>query len=301
MACYHPLLAYKTVEGKITFNALVIFSKGFNLPCGQCTGCRLEYSRQWAIRNVHEAQMHEKSSFITLTFNNESLNARETPSSLNVRDFQLFMKKLRKKHKNIRFFHCGEYGSKNKRPHYHALIFGHDFPDKKLHTVENGFKLYKSHELQELWPYGFNLIGDITFKSAAYVSRYIMKKQKGKDSQKHYETTDENGVVTTKKPEYCTMSRKPGIGANWFKKYIKDVYPHDYIIINGLKVRPPRYYDNLLAGTDKDNPSQEYLDLKERRKEQMPDVIENYDENLDRLFVQEEVKIKQLERLFREL
>jgi hypothetical protein len=99
MPCYHPLTAYRS-EGKVVFNSPFVYAKGFNLPCGQCVGCRLNYSRQWAIRLVHEAQMHEHKSFITLTFNPESLNNRDVPQSLDVRDFQLFMKKLRKKHKN---------------------------------------------------------------------------------------------------------------------------------------------------------------------------------------------------------
>ena len=93
MACYHPLLAFRN-EGKITFNKPFPFAKGFNLPCGQCVGCRLEYSRQWAVRLVHENQMHEKSCFITLTFNQEELDKRSNPASVDVRDFQTFSSKL---------------------------------------------------------------------------------------------------------------------------------------------------------------------------------------------------------------
>ena len=110
--------------------------------------------------------MHEQSCFITLTFNDEELNKRANPGSLNVRDFQLFMKKLRKKHpeKKICFFHCGEYGEKNNRPHYHALIYNHDFPDRKLFKQRKEIKLYTSKELEELWPYGFSTIGDKNVK-----------------------------------------------------------------------------------------------------------------------------------------
>ena len=97
MKCYHPLTAFR-IDGKIVFNSPFPYAKGFNLPCGQCVGCRLNYSRQWATRIMHEAQMHETSCFITLTFNPESLNNREVPSSLDVREFQRFMKRLRKKH-----------------------------------------------------------------------------------------------------------------------------------------------------------------------------------------------------------
>ena len=296
MTCYHPLLAFRS-EGKIVFNKPFAFAKGFNLPCGQCVGCRLNYSRQWAIRLVHENQMHEQSCFITLTFNDEELNKRVKPDSLNVRDFQLFMKRLRKKHpeKKIRFFHCGEYGEKNNRPHYHALIYNHDFPDRKLFKQRKEIKLYTSKELEELWPYGFSTIGDVTFQSSAYVARYIMKKQKGDNAEQHYTNINPStGECTTIEPEYCTMSRKPGIGYDWFQKYKSDVYPKDVCIINNHEVKPPRYYDTLLT-------KEELEEVKKQRIKQMSEPFDGYDERLDRLWVQEECKIQALKQLIRNL
>ena len=296
MTCYHPLLAYRS-EGKVVFNKPFPYAKGFNLPCGLCVGCRLNYSRQWAIRLVHENQMHDNSCFVTLTFNDENLNKRDNPDSLNVRDFQLFMKRLRKKHpkKQIRFFHCGEYGEKNNRPHYHALIYNHDFPDKKLFKQRKEIKLYISKELEELWPYGFSTIGDVTFQSSAYVARYIMKKQKGDNAKEHYNKINPTtGEVTTIQPEYCTMSRKPGIGYEWFKKYKSDVYPKDVCIINNHEVKPPRYYDTLL---DKE----ELEEVKNKRRQKIEEPYDGYDERLDRLWVQEECKIQALKQLIRNL
>jgi hypothetical protein len=235
--------------------------------------------------------MHEKSCFITLTFNQEELDKRSNPASVDVRDFQLFMKRLRKKHKNIRFFHCGEYGEQNKRPHYHALIFGYEFPDRKLWQTRNKQKYYRSEELEKLWPYGHVVIGEVTFTSCAYVARYIMKKQKGKNAEEHYFNKETGELI---EPEYCTMSRKPGIGYDWFKKFKTDVYPNDYCVINGKKIRPPRYYDNLLSEEEKE-------EIKNKRKEKAPEVYAEYDERMDRLFVQEQVKITQLQRLIRDI
>jgi hypothetical protein len=295
MTCYHPLLAYKS-EGKVVFNKPFAFAKGFNLPCGQCIGCRLNYSRQWAIRIVHEAQMHDENCFITLTFDQAHLEKRSNPLSLDVTEYQRFMKRLRKRFgKNIRFFHCGEYGDKNKRPHYHAIIFGLDFKDKKLWFNRDGNKLYTSEALSELWPYGFSTIGDVTFQSAAYVARYIMKKHKGDGAEDHYTRwCPLTGEGTPVDPEYCTMSRKPGIGYEWLKKYKADVYPHDYVVINGHKVKPPRYYDSLLD-------EQEFAQVKAKRIEDSPETINEYGEAMDRLWVSEEIKLKKLELLIRNL
>lgn len=295
MTCYHPLLAYKS-EGKVVFNKPFAFAKGFNLPCGQCIGCRLNYSRQWAIRIMHESKMHEQNCFITLTFNQAELEKRSNPQSLDKSEYQRFMKRLRKRYgKSIRFFHCGEYGDLNKRPHYHAIIFGLDFKDKKLWSERDGNKLYTSEALQQLWPYGFSTIGEVTFQSAAYVARYIMKKQTGDGAEDHYTRWDPlTGEGRGVEPEYCTMSRMPGIGRTWLEKYKSDVYPHDYVIINNHQVKPPRYYDSLL-------PEEELNELKLRRIEQAPETINEYNEAMDRLWVSEEIKIKRLELLIRNL
>ena len=166
------------------------------------------------------------------------------------------MKKLRKKYgANIRFYHCGEYGELNNRPHYHALLFNFDFEDKIHYKTHNGNKYYISNSLSDLWDHGYSVIGDLTFQSAAYVARYCLKKVTGKDSAQYYETKIERigpktGTVYTRtikrKKEYSTMSRRPGVGHGWYKKFKKDVYPRDYVINDGVKMRPPKYYDRQL-------------------------------------------------------
>ena len=295
MTCYNPLVGYK-LDGKVVFHKPFAFAKGFNLPCGQCIGCRLEYSRQWAVRCVHEAQMHEENCFITLTFNNDALKERRNPYSLDKTEFQKFMKRVRKKYAHkIRFFHCGEYGEKNNRPHYHALMFGHDFRDKKLWSVSGGNRLYISEELQELWPYGFNTIGEVNFETAAYTARYVMKKHKGDDVVEKYQITDEDGVIWDRIPEYCTMSRRPGIAKTWYEKYgWSDCHKHDYVVVNGHETRPPRFYDKLCD-------EKQFEKIKQKRIEEAPEPIINYDENMDRLWVKEELKKISLDRSARKL
>ena len=192
--------------------------------------------------------MCENNAFITLTYNDEHLPEN---GSLNLRHFQLFMKRLRKKLGPTRFFHCGEYGEKYARPHYHACLFGIDFPDKKHHKTTNDQQLYTSEILSKLWTspdtgnsLGFTTTGTVTFQSAAYVARYLMKKITGPNSEEHYQWVDKYGEIHDRKPEYTTMSRRPGIGTSWISKYRNDVYPHDYVVINGKTVKPPKFYDN---------------------------------------------------------
>lgn len=309
MPCFHPLDAYKpdsdNPETKLKFLEHSPFNndwmekRGYSpltIKCGQCVGCRLERSRQWAIRCMHESQMHENNSFITLTFNPESLAARKNPHSLDVRDWQLFMKRLKKNAggKKIRFFHCGEYGELNKRPHYHACLFGHDFSDKELwKETKTGHKLYTSKELEKAWPYGFSTIGDVTFESAAYVARYIMKKITGDDAEHHYTKFDDltGEILCDLKPEYTTMSRRNGIGQSWYEKYKDDVYPHDFVVINGMKMKPPKYYDSLLQ-TDRPFEFDEIKELREK------DGEKHLDNNTpERLKVREVVKNAQISQL----
>ena len=304
MPCYHPLTAYRSKQGRdpktgkwpIVFNVKDGYSDlEVKIPCGKCIGCRLEKSRQWAIRCIHEASLYDKNCFITLTFDDDHLDPHK---SLNKRDFQLFMKRLRKKYgEGIRFYHCGEYGSINQRPHHHACLFNFDFPDKKLWTVRNGVPLYRSAELEKLWPFGFSTIGEVTFESAAYVARYIMKKINGKKSFMHYAIIDkETGeYFGQRQPEYTTMSRRPGIGREWFEKFKGDIYPHDYVVIKkGLKCRPPAYYDRLYDLTD----PEEFSRIKARRRVR---ARNNKDNTPQRLKVKEMVKWSQISRLVRDL
>lgn len=219
------------------------------VPCGQCIGCRLEYSRQWAVRCVHEAQMHEYSSFITLTFSDEHL---PSDRSICKRDFQLFMKRLRKRISRdygieVRYFACGEYGEERQRPHYHACIFGFDFPDKiPQGTNSQGDTLYSSSYLSKCWQFGFNIIGSVTFESCAYVARYICKKHKGKDSPDSYEIIDKDtGEVHFQEKEFCLMSRRPGIGSSWFEVYGSDTNK-DFITLRGVTMKLPKFYDMMI-------------------------------------------------------
>lgn len=254
MACDKPLNGYRS--GKVSKNGkypLIVTGTngpgGMQIPCGRCTGCRIEHSRQWAIRLVHEASLHEQSQFLTLTYDEENIPADR---SLRKTHFQQFMKRYRKwLDKKISFFHCGEYGSQLNRPHYHAIIFGHSFGDKYQFGVnpKTKDKYYRSERLEKLWPFGYSTIGDVTFQSCAYVARYVMKKQTGKKAEQHYQIVDsETGeLYKDLQPEYSTCSLKPAIGKGWFEKYESDVFPDDFVVLNGKKYRVPRYYDKLRA------------------------------------------------------
>lgn len=244
MPCFKPLDAQILVQprsGRQTVNVLRKGSpyRNAELPCGRCIGCRIEKSREWAIRCVHEASMHDSNAFLTLTYNDENLPKDGTlvPEHLTG-----FIKKLRNKKRNtevtIRYFGCGEYGEQLSRPHYHVLIFGYDFPDKTAWKIHNGLRLYRSKELEALWQKGYCSVGELTFESAAYCARYITKKITGEKSEDHYKG---------KQPEFVRCSNRPGLGESWYKEYYKDIYPKDFITHRGKKFRVPRYYDRLYS------------------------------------------------------
>lgn len=206
------------------------------LSCGQCAGCRLQRSKEWACRCVHEASLYVKNAFLTLTYDDAHLPEN---GSLSKRDLQLFWKRLRKSlgNERIRYYACGEYGSKLSRPHYHAIVFNYWPSDAKLFSYRGGESYFVSDALAHLWPFGFHTVAHVSFASAAYVARYVMKKINGDAAEEHYQ-----GLV----PEFTVMSRKPGIAKDWILDYMNDVYPHDFCVINEkMKCKPPKYYDKL--------------------------------------------------------
>ena len=243
------------------------------------------------MRCVHESQLWTDNISLTLTYDDDHLPDNY---SVNVRDFQLFMKRLRKHYsgKSIRFFHCGEYGDQTLRPHYHALLFNHDFEDKIVHSnSKTGHLLYTSEILTSIWQNGHALIGDCTFESAAYVARYITKKITGDRSIEHYTRVHPiTGEIHQVEPEYITMSRRPGIGSGWVSKYKSDIFPSDTVVINNHRVRPPKFYDKHLEEKELE------LVKKQRIRYSRQKSADNTKRRLrDREFVQQ-IRMKLLKR-----
>lgn len=249
MPCSFPLRGFRAKSGKLTFNLSQSYSDlPLEVPCGQCKWCRLNRSRQRALQCLHEASQHSQNAFLTLTYDDSHLPPF---GSLVKSHFQLFMKRYRKwlNSHRISYYMCGEYGDQSHRPHYHALLFGHDFSDKKfLKSTHSGDKLYTSEKLSQLWTHGFCTIGDLTFESAAYVARYVTKKMTGKKAALKYGeiVNIQTGEITPRRiPEYGHPSH--GLGKKWFAKYMDDTYPSDSVALRGKLMKPPKYYDKLYA------------------------------------------------------
>lgn len=307
MPCYRPLKGYRSaVPGPTGKHPIVFSPRGAEvdrpvlLPCGQCMGCRLNRSLQWALRCVHEAKLYENNCFVTLTYNDASLPEN---GSLVVAHHQAFMKKLKSyvrrrfgkdAAKGIRFYMCGEYGERLGRPHFHFCLFNWDFPDKKYKRVNAlGDRIYTSDILDKIWGNadpGLCEIGSVTFRSAAYVARYITKKITGDDAVAYY---------GDKLPEYTEMSK--GIGYGWFVKWSKDVFPSDFIVHEGKRQRVPRYYSNLyeLSAVHPRQLSTALTSIKGARKR---GAAKHKEDTTDRrLKDREVVQLARAERLKREL
>lgn len=239
---------------------------------------------------MHEAQLHKRTSFITLTIADEFLKSTSPATSqslvagpasrlplpvarhartetrahdslehasLQPRDLQLFTKRLNESTRRrfgvgVRYYACGEYGDKTNRPHYHIAVFGEDFADdrRKWKVTHGGHQLWRSSRLKELWPYGTADIGELTFESAAYIARYVMKKKNGRLADTHYKRTNADGVDYWLEPEFARMSRGRALGSAWIETYLTSVYPHDRVIIRNKRSKPPRAYDIYLKNTD---------------------------------------------------
>lgn len=243
---------------------------------------------------MHEAKQHETNSFITLTYNEENM---PWDGSLNKHHFQKFMKRLRKKLNGpIRFFHCGEYGEELGRPHYHACIFGENFPDKIRFKEHNGQMLYTSELLDSVWQKGYTTVGNLTFESAAYVARYCTKKVTGKAADEHYfKEIPYLDIQMEVEKEYVTMSRRPGIGYDHFAKYNDEIFAYDEIIVRGQPCQPPRYYDMLY---EQINPTR----MEEIKKDRIARAYSHAKDNTtSRLIAREKVKEAQNQSLKRVL
>lgn len=268
MSCYHPQYAVvlgirpdgkkdlKFLGSDVAATLRYPGKELVTLPCGQCIGCRIDRSRQWANRCMLELQYHDSAYFATLTYDDfhvpksyyadPATGEALTSFTLCKRDFQLFMKRLRKKFSDdtIRFFACGEYGGQTHRPHYHVILFGLHLFDlqiyKRASLGDEHYTYYNSPSFQECWPAGYAVLGEVNWQTCAYTARYVTKKLTGKESAFYTQFN-----LT---PEFSDMSRRPGIARQYFDDH-PDLYEHSFINIStpkgGKKFKPPRYYDRL--------------------------------------------------------
>ncbi|WNK13124.1 MAG: replication initiator protein [Microvirus sp.] len=241
MPCFHPAKAHRAPDGTVVFVGRESRLSNLLLSCGQCIGCRLERSRQWAVRCLHEASLFDANAFITLTYD----DAHYVPTLI-YWHFQDFMKRLRKKRSGLRFYMAGEYGAKFGRPHFHALLFNCDFPDK--YVIRQGKDpLYRSSELEALWPFGYSSIGAVSFESAAYVARYCVAKVTGAPSESHYLLSrpyvepQTGEIFYSRVPEFNRMSLRSGVGSDWLRLFWSDVRTGK-VVVNGKECNIPRYY-----------------------------------------------------------
>lgn len=252
MGCARPIDAWQRTGEAVQFKPGPPLK--LKLPCGKCAQCYLEKARQWAVRAMHETQMHAESCFATLTVEDDD------KITLEEKDYTNFVKRLRHKRFNtISYLMCGEYGDEKGRPHYHALIWGYRPLDAKPTSTLGNSPYSTSSELDKLWGHGGTSIGEITFESASYVARYTMKKL-DKNSHRCMYVDSSTGQTWELYPEYSHMSRQ--IGISWLQKYLTDVYPKDEVISRGTKARPPRRYDKYLEETQKET----YEAIKRRRQ-----------------------------------
>lgn len=269
MPCYHPLLGVwkgeKTASGSkryeiignVDFRDCPPMYEHVMIPCGKCIGCRLDYSRSWADRMMLELEDSGKGLFLTLTYDNEHMPVSMIDvdgtvyGTFDKRDCQLFMKRLREYFSDlrIRFYLAGEYGPKTQRPHYHAILFGiglDDIRDKVFKGKnELGQDFYISDLMAHIWKNGFILMSDVSWKTCAYVSRYVTKKMNGQYDLKY--------ATFNQLPEFALMSRRPGLGAGYLKEH-PECLDYSSIFLSGKdgskEIRLPKYYLKKLKFAD---------------------------------------------------
>lgn len=256
MPCTCPIDAWPpdpAVGGPIVFTSRKSYqgAKAFQIPCGHCIGCRIDYMTDWSTRMVCESYMHQTSYFITTTYSDKHLPDNY---SLNKTHHQLFIKRLREHFypTPARFVCAGEYGTNTLRPHYHYILFGITFADLKIYRRSTkGNYLYTSQTLHDLWGMGNCTIGTFTPSSASYAAGYIVKRFHASDQEAkqawytriHPLTGEQVQVI----PEFLLSSRRPGIGMPWFLKYGEHIPYDDFIVIEGKRRRVPRYFFNKLT------------------------------------------------------
>lgn len=298
MNCVNPLLAvrlYKPLEG---VQSIKILPKRVDLsiesaahqygrenilllPCGHCSACLARRAKEWSVRCCLEALDHDQNSFITLTYENAPLLASDVK-----KDMQHFIKGLRNKGYQIRYYGCCERGDQFGRLHAHMILFGY-FPKsvRPWAKSESGYLQYRSLELDEIWSKGIVVVAPFHPYNAQYVAGYVVKKLLTDDDSFHIQST------------------RPGIGSKYFMKNMEKIYDTDQLVLTfgSHRFSVPRYFDKLA-----DKLGFDLSDIKEKRMEKsqlyVNQALRDSGLDQDRMLVQQEQilnrTVKRKERKF---
>ena len=132
-------------------------AKGLKRPasCGHCDACVKLRAGAWVARCMLELQSHTQSCWTTLTY-------EENPTKLDYVHVQRFLQRLRRSTPElIRYCVCGELGSQYGRPHWHMIVFGHQF-EKGLSHIEQ-------------WPHGHIMTKDVAPATIGYTAKYALR------------------------------------------------------------------------------------------------------------------------------
>ena len=210
------------------------------LPCGKCPNCMKRRTSGWSFRLIKEGESSQTALFVTLTYDTKYVPLTKNGyMTLNKRDIQTYMKRLRKlSETKLKYYVCGEYGSKRDRPHYHMIIFNAD-----AEKVERAWSEYRAGH--GYIPFGSIFIGEVNEASIGYTLKYMQKpgkipKHQNDDRQK----------------EFSLMSKGLGksyITNNMIKYHHNDLLNRMYVPIKGgKKIAMPRYYkDKIYSETQK--------------------------------------------------
>lgn len=243
MNCLHPISVKNKYFGLVghPYSDMLYLS----VPCGSCINCQMNKRSAWVARNRNELFHSISAGFLTLTIADEYIKYTESGfPTLDYKELQKFFKRLRKKYgKGIKYFACGEYGSKSFRPHFHAIIYN-------LPLLTNGkdfFEFYRKR-IEEIWKLGIVSFSEVIEPRIGYITKYIIK------------TNEEKKLYEENQIERPRLLVSRGIGSHLLEKSnALGRHNSDY----GKSFQLPRYVLEKIRRNDK----QRYYEILRKRKQ----------------------------------
>ena len=211
--------------------------------CGHCPCCAKKKTNDWLFRLKAEAKNSSDLSFITLTYDKEHYPA---PKGNGKREFQLFMKRVRKLYSqfassNFKYYCISETGGKFGRLHHHAIFFNTNTDRRELRYI-----------VRDCWKNGLTDVKSVHQNHIHYVAKAHMQQY---SVPTQYVISGVKNTKAFKKINYFWMTCSKGIGASLLTDdYIKYIFDRgDGCVMTGrnkdgsaIISALPSYYINKL-------------------------------------------------------